>query len=71
MDLETNREYYEHDSTCSEEAYTPLSPIGIKICRECSGAFDKDGHGLAVTDKRFDARYVERYLTEEAESDGD
>lgn len=56
MDLEDQRVYYQHDSNCSEKNFTPLNGKGLKTCLDCASVFDKDGKGVCVTDKRFDAR---------------
>lgn len=55
------REYYDHDSTCSkaDERFTPLNDRGLKTCLDCAGIFDAEGKGVAVTDKRFDENYVQ------------
>lgn len=56
MDLTENRVYYEHDANCTPVFKEP-NDHGIRQCLECAGFFDKDGKGVAVTDKRFDERY--------------
>lgn len=61
-DLETNRQFYEHDANCSKKNFTELSAERIdgrkrfKTCLDCAGIFDEDGKGIAITDIRFDNR---------------
>ncbi len=65
MDLEQERVFYIHDGNCSEKNFTELIGTGIfdkdgkekkiKRCLDCSGIFDEEGKGVAVTDKVFDA----------------
>lgn len=57
-DLSANREYYQHDGMCPTNRFTELNERGLKTCLDCAGVFDKDGKGVAVTDKRFDENYV-------------
>lgn len=52
--MEIIREYYEHDAMCPANNFTELNTRGVKTCLDCAGVFDKDGKGVAVTDKRFD-----------------
>lgn len=56
-DLETNREFYDHDMDCSRTNFEEPNIYGLKRCKDCSGIFDKDGKGVAVTDRRFDEQY--------------
>lgn len=51
------REYYEHDNGCSGTNFEPMNSRGLRRCRDCSGVFDVEGKGVAVTDKRFDENY--------------
>lgn len=55
VNLEEGRMYYVHDAGCTEKDFEEPNEKGLKRCRECSGIFDKDGKGVAVTDKRFDS----------------
>lgn len=54
MAEEIVREYYEHDSRCDKKSWGPVNDRGLKRCLDCSGIFDENGKGVAVTDKRFD-----------------
>lgn len=54
FDIEGNRVYYVHDSNCSRSNFAEPNDNGLKTCLDCAGIFDKDGKGVAVTDKRFD-----------------
>lgn len=56
--LEDGREYYVHDSNCSQTNFTDLNDHGCKTCLDCAGIFDKDGKGVAITSKRFDSTWV-------------
>lgn len=53
-DLAAQREFYIHDGDCSEKNFQPLEGSDLKRCLDCSGIFDKNGKGVAITDKRFD-----------------
>ena len=54
MDLEERRVYYIHEADCSKDNYTEVNERGLRTCLDCAGVFDGNGHGVAVTDKRFD-----------------
>ena len=56
--MEWERVYYIHDSKCSKTNFAPENERGLRTCLDCSGVFDKDGKGVATTDKRFDANYT-------------
>lgn len=71
METEIIREYYKHDTGCPKNRFTPLNARGLKTCLDCAGVFDKDGKGVAVTDKRFDAEYESHKAEVEADSRGE
>lgn len=55
MAIEVERVFYEHENRCDRKTFGPVDEItGLKKCLDCAGVFDKDGKGVAVTDKRFD-----------------
>lgn len=54
----TERTYYEHDAECSKQNFTEENERGLRTCLDCAGVFDREGRGVAVTDKRFDENYV-------------
>ena len=54
FDIQAEREFYAHDSNCSEENMTPPTSKGIRTCLDCAGLFGPDGEGIATTDKRMD-----------------
>lgn len=56
--MEIEREYYEHDANCSGTNFHPMNERGLRTCKDCSGVFNVEGKGVAVTDKRFDENYV-------------
>lgn len=56
----TERQYYQHETNCSKNNFTPLNENELKTCLDCAGVFDKDGKGVAVTSYKFD-----RILSEE------
>ena len=58
VDLEANREYYQHGPLCDGKTFTELNERGVKTCIDCAGIFDKDGKGIAVTSKRLDANWT-------------
>jgi hypothetical protein len=55
---EIERVYYEHDSSCTKADFWPMNARGLKTCKECSGVFDVEGKGVAVTSKKFDENYI-------------
>lgn len=65
--MEIERVYYEHDASCDkkDESFTELNDRGLKTCLQCAGVFDKDGKGVATTDKRFDSNYIAPEVPEE------
>ena len=56
--MEIERVYYEHDANCDEKNFTETNDRGLRICLDCAGVFDKEGKGVAVTDRRFDSNYI-------------
>jgi len=68
--VEIEREYYVHDATCDQKSFYPPNARGLRTCKDCSGVFDKDGKGVAVTDKRFDEGYEQRKAEVEHDSAG-
>lgn len=55
--MEQEREYYTHDGGCPANNFTNLNERRLKTCLDCAGVFDKDGKGVATTDRRFDENY--------------
>lgn len=53
----TDREHYVHDNNCSKTDFEEPNAHGYKRCKECSGVFDENGNGVAITDKKFDELY--------------
>lgn len=57
--MEIEREYYVHETDCSEKLFTEPNERGLKTCLDCAGVFDaKTGNGVALTDKRFDENWT-------------
>lgn len=56
--MEIEREYYQHDAACPADDFHPENDRGLRTCKGCAGVFDKEGKGVAVTDKRFDANWT-------------
>lgn len=52
--MQINRVYYEHNASCRKDKFLEPNAKGLKTCIDCAGIFDKDGKGIAVTDKRLD-----------------
>lgn len=56
--MEIEREYYIHDAMCDEKSFDDPNERGIRRCQDCSGFFDENGKGVAITDKRFDENWT-------------
>lgn len=56
--MEIQREYYSHDMGCDGDNFMEPNDRGLRTCNDCAGVFDKDGKGVALTDKRFDENYI-------------
>jgi len=65
--MEIEREYYAHGNECTQKNFTEPNSRGLRTCRDCAGVFDKDGKGVAVTDRRFDENYDEWKAAEHPE----
>lgn len=54
-DFSTQREFYEHDSTCTRTNLSETNEKGFRTCYDCAGIFKEDGKtGIAVTSSLLD-----------------